>query len=73
MEGIWGGARAADNTQNINTSIHAQAEPAVIKPFQWGLFFVVIYSAAAHILYLPPVWKINLLTKKVSLLLGRNQ
>lgn len=55
MEGIWGGARAADNTQNINTSIRAQAEPAVIKPFQWGLFFVVIYSAAAHILYLPPV------------------
>lgn len=48
MEGIWGGARAADNTQNINTSIRAQAEPAVIKPFQWGLFFVVIYSAAAH-------------------------
>lgn len=38
MEGIWGGAATADNTQNINTSIRAQAEPAVIKPFSVGDF-----------------------------------
>lgn len=51
LAGIWGGVRSTDNAQNINTSIRAQAEPAIIIPFWWpvgDLFFVVIYSAAAH-------------------------
>lgn len=47
LAGIWGGVRGADNTQNINTSIHAQAETGIIIPFQ-GLFFVPINVAAAH-------------------------
>lgn len=44
---FWGGGRSADNAQNINTSIRAQAELVIIIPF-WGLFFVVIYVSAAH-------------------------
>lgn len=33
LAGIWGGVRSTDNAQNINTSIRAQAELAIIIPF----------------------------------------
>lgn len=38
LAGIWGGVSSTDNTQNINTTIRAQAELAIIKPFWCDLF-----------------------------------
>lgn len=38
LAGIWGGVSSTDNTQNINTTIRAQAELAIIKLFWCDLF-----------------------------------
>lgn len=63
LAGIWGEVRSTHNTQNINTSIRAQAERAIIKPFEW---FILLQHIHAYTFNLALVRKINLLSKAHS-------
>lgn len=55
LAGIWGGVGGADNTQNINTSTRAQAEPAIIMTFWWpvGDVSLLWFMLLQHISALP--------------------